>query len=462
MIKALEKNGEEELEEWEKKQLIAEVVALATKAMFKNHYYKFGGKMFHQKKGGPIGLRGTCAVARLVMQLFDGKWKNVLTELGIVVWLMFRYVDDGRVILPPIKPGWRWEDGELVYCKKWELEDQTTSGEQRTKLILKETMKGVEDYLTFTVESCEDFGGVGGWLPTLDTELRVNKENQVEFKFYEKETTTRKTVQKTSAMEENNKIKILSNDLVRRLCNTMETLGAKEQHMVIDNYSQKLLNSGYGREQVQRIIVNGIKGYEGRKNRCKKEGRKLRRTAKESQGARMKKKLLSKTSWYKGAGAKVDHYTKSTGRKGTKKSPETGAGIEHKTVLFIEQTSNGELGKRMRELMTRLAPIMGFGVKIVERNGRTLKSQFPQAGLWEGAPCGREKCTTCTQGAEMIPPCTRSSLVYENVCSKCNQGAASKRELEDIDPTIPSIYVGETSRTVKERAEEHWGAARKL
>ena len=65
-------------------------------------------------------------------------------------------------------------------CKKWELEDHTISGEQRTKLILMETMKGVEDCLTFTVESCEDFGGVGGWLPTLDTELRVSKDNQVE------------------------------------------------------------------------------------------------------------------------------------------------------------------------------------------------------------------------------------------------------------------------------------------
>ena len=60
----------------------------------------------------------------------------------------------------------------------------------------------------------------------------------------------------------------------------------------------------------------------------------------------------------------------------------------------------------------------------------------------------------------MIPPCTRSSLVYENVCSRCNKGAASKKELEDVDPSIPSIYVGETSRTIRERAAEHWRAAK--
>ena len=126
----------------------------------------------------------------------------------------------------------------------------------------------------------------------------------------------------------------------------------------------------------------------------------------------------------------------------------------------MEQTNKGELGKRLRELMMRLAPILGFRVKIVERAGSSLKSHFPQASLWDGAPCGRVKCVTCTQGAEVLPPCTRKSLVYENVCSICNEGAGAKEELRNVDPLIPSIYVGETSRTIHERAKEHWGATK--
>ena len=109
--------------------------------------------------------------------------------------------------------------------------------------------------------------------------------------------------------------------------------------------------------------------------------------------------------------------------------------------------------------MARLNPILGFSVKIVERTGRTLRSHFPQSSLWDGAPCGRDKCITCTQGAEMLPPCTRKSLVYENVCALCNKGAGAKGELTQINTNIPSIYVGETSRTIKERAGEHWAAA---
>ena len=70
------------LEEWERREIIAEVVKIATKAMFNHHYYEFGGKTFHQAQGGPIGLRGTCAIARLVLQIFDSKWKSKLEGLG--------------------------------------------------------------------------------------------------------------------------------------------------------------------------------------------------------------------------------------------------------------------------------------------------------------------------------------------------------------------------------------------
>ena len=214
------------LTEAEKKQIIAEVVSLATRAMFRNHFYKFGGRVYHQAQGGPIGLCGTCAVARMVMQSFDAKWGRRLQRLGVVTWLNFRYVDDSRSLLPPIKAGWRWEEGELKYCKRWELEDSHVGGETRTKNILRETMGGIEEYLSFTVESGEEFKD--GWLPTLDVSLRVDENNTVQFKFYEKDTCSKKTVQKDSAMEENSKIQTVSNDLVRRLNNTRESMGSTE------------------------------------------------------------------------------------------------------------------------------------------------------------------------------------------------------------------------------------------
>ena len=62
--------------------------------------------------------------------------------------------------------------------------------------------------------------------------------------------------------------------------------------------------------------------------------------------------------------------------------------------------------------------------------------------------------------SEVLPPCTRKCLVYEYMCALCNPGDAAKGELENVNPDIPSIYVGETSRTIQERAVEHWTSAK--
>ena len=49
-------------------------------------------------------------------------------------------------------------------------------------------------------------------------------------------------------------------------------------------------------------------------------------------------------------------------------------------------------------------------------------------------------------------------MVYENICSSCNKGAGGKEHVEMENPEIPSIYVGESSRTIRERTKEHWAA----
>ena len=60
-------------------------------------------------------------------------------------------------------------------------------------------------------------------------------------------------------MGENTKILSLSNDLVRGLVNTKE-LHLKYREDVVDQYARKLITSGYSKEQVQKILLNGIKG----------------------------------------------------------------------------------------------------------------------------------------------------------------------------------------------------------
>ena len=268
------------LEKWEQRELLATVVEIATHAMFKTHFYDFAGQAYHQKSGGPIGLRGTCAVARVAMQLFDIRWKEKLSRMGIDTWLLARYMDDARAFLPPLKHGWRVGTDGLQFKLGWKLEDKDLSPTQVTARALAGSMEGVEKFLKFTIETCEDTGFFG-WLPTLDTCLRVEPNNTINYKFYEKPVSSKRTVQDKTAMNTNSKLQILSQDLVRRLLNTREELGAIVRSTVVDNYAAKLGASGFKTEQIKKILINGIKGYETKRRSRKMMGRSFRNTTRE-------------------------------------------------------------------------------------------------------------------------------------------------------------------------------------
>ena len=51
----------------EKQLVMANVMKTAVLAIFKCHTYSFDQKFYLQLRGGPIGLRSSCCVARLVM-----------------------------------------------------------------------------------------------------------------------------------------------------------------------------------------------------------------------------------------------------------------------------------------------------------------------------------------------------------------------------------------------------------
>ena len=83
---------------------------------------------------------------------------------------------------------------------------------------------------------------------------------------------------------------------------------------------------------------------------------------------------------------------------------------------------------------------------------------FPLSSIGRGRECGRTDCTTCTQEkrGEVLPQCNKRSVLYENICTKCNQGVEDKSKKLSPPTNHPSIYVGETARSLYERGKEHW------
>ena len=154
--------------------------------------------------------------------------------------------------------------------------------------------------------------------------------------------------------------------------------------------------------------------------KCIKDNKPLYRTAKESGAGRLRKKLLGKSSWFrgnKGGGTK-----KSTIVKGGKGVKEQRGGksseIKTRSVIFVEQTPHGELAKRIREVLSRLEGYMGFRIKVAERSGTSIKNMFPLNSLWEGAKCGRSNCVPCEQEGEEVQNYKKRGIVYESICIK--------------------------------------------
>ena len=100
-------------------------------------------------------------------------------------------------------------------------------------------------------------------------------------------------------MPENMKISSLSQEVVRRMVNTGEMVCQADRNEILEKYISKLEISGYSKFQTSRILVAGLKGYEAKLSRARKEGRDIHIEARKSLAARARKKLTEKENWFK-------------------------------------------------------------------------------------------------------------------------------------------------------------------
>ena len=107
-------------------------------------------------------------------------------------------------------------------------------------------------------------------------------------------------IMEKSAMEHSSKLSILSNDLVRRLLNTKEDIHQERKDQIIDEYSLKLLRSGYSVNVTRTILISGLRSFNKKITAAKQSGQPLHRPAHTSLESRLRKKIFQKTSWFKG------------------------------------------------------------------------------------------------------------------------------------------------------------------
>ena len=106
------------------------------------------------------------------------------------------------------------------------------------------------------------------------------------------------------------------------------------------------------------------------------------------------------------------------------------------SVLFLPATPGGKL-KRTYEKDIRRS---GIRVKVVEKTGRTLKSQLQTSNPFKEPTCGREDCLLCTTFGQ--GNCNTEGVTYMLDC-------ASEEQCEK------GLYKGETGENTYTRGQEH-------
>ena len=132
------------------------------------------------------------------------------------------------------------------------------------------------------------------------------------------------------------------------------------------------------------------------------------------------------------------------------------------TVMFVENTPFGILVKRLQGCEDRNGDVTNRRVRMVEMGGSQLRHLLPNTDPWAGSRCGRDDCPPCNQGVgqKKRDNCFKRNILYESHCGVCEDRRGTdtvkkrKRKYDEL-PESHDIYVGETSRSLYERALEH-------
>ena len=233
------------------------------------------------------------------------------------------------------------------------------TGLQKTVEILHGMMNQTCDFLTIKMESVDDFGGVP---PTLDLQLMVRRYNLTMYLYFEKPMSSNMVIQRSSSMPENMLVSSLNQEMTRRMMNTSEQLDIDKRVGVVNDYAQKLINSGFGIDQSRTIIVGGLVSYERRVKISKDEKlpgwRPLHEGAGFRKAQRMKKKILSKSTWFKTGKRKEterveDHDVEKN--LSPKKKLKMGA-VDARTGYSQERVGKNIQRRRKNYLLMRLRP----------------------------------------------------------------------------------------------------------
>ena len=151
------KGSRKKLNKQEKGMVIEKMMEIIVRTTFNTHVYRWGGKIYRQKKGGPIGLRASGTVANVTMEVWIKSLEKKLSDAGCEIFLLRKYVDDVIIIMRNMQVGARWRESKIIITEETAEEDLRLgrSREQITLEALRTAANEVMGFLKFTGEASE-------------------------------------------------------------------------------------------------------------------------------------------------------------------------------------------------------------------------------------------------------------------------------------------------------------------
>jgi hypothetical protein len=245
------------------KKLLGMAVGTAIEECMDRHFYKIGGKIYRQRKGGSIGSSLTGETARVFMLEWDKLFLKKVDEMGIKLDLYKRYVDDIVIVLNTIANGWWFSEESKAMAYDKDRVD-LDSDELRTFKILQAIANTIHEEIQMTVDVPGEHRNQK--LPVLDLNMWIETDaegrQRICHTFYKKDVSSPFTILQRSAMSMNTKRTAHFQEAIRRLRNCDKSQPWIQRAVHMSEWVNMLRASGYNERYRLNILQGAIARYE--------------------------------------------------------------------------------------------------------------------------------------------------------------------------------------------------------
>ena len=346
------------------------------------HTYNYANTIKRQARGGPIGLDLTGGIAQVYMIWWNNELRRRLTNIGIHLCMKKCYVDDVNYGLPPTPPGARYLDGELYIEEALTIQDTLVPDDERTMRIILAVGNDIHESTQLEYDCPSKYDD--NKMPILDLKVWVNEDNVIMHEFYAKDVSSKAVVHCNSALPENVKRTVLSQEGLRRLLNCSRQIPWDEKAKHLTEFSKQLQFSGYNKSFRFHTIASSIKAYNTLRTREDDGERPLYRPRSWNESERREEKTKKKNEWFQKDG--------------------------EVTVLFVPPTPNSMLTKALRVVAAKSE----IKMRIAERSGISLKRKFQRSNSFKPKNYDRDDCFVCQTGGK--GNCDAEGVTYNIEC----------------------------------------------